>query len=220
MSWVMGWLPEPNWLTVFFVSLAFVSILTVVEKFVKKKIRERNKEENQQKKSSPENLSGKFGGSAVVQVRSAKDERDRYKAESEVEEKSKELTKLWSDFKGLQKQHGQLRVELYCSVIRSQMDLSVAVQFINISDIKLAKQITGYFRSLRGQRNLKEIKQIPWHENPSDSARVVIFWDHENASGLTAAFNECGLLEEGVDHRPKESRMVEEITIIVFNKDN
>ncbi len=95
MSSLMGWLPD--WLTVFFVALAFLFAFTVVEKFVKK-IRERKrqptietKEESQQKKSNSEKP-GEMFGSAVVQVRSANDERDQYR--TEADEKAKELTKL------------------------------------------------------------------------------------------------------------------------------
>ena len=51
------------------------------------------------------------------------------------------------------------------------------------------------------------------------AGQVVIFWDHDHAAGLTAAFNNCCLLEEGVDHRAKEPDMPEDITIVVFNKE-
>ena len=107
MSSLMGWLPD--WLTVFFVALAFLFAFTVVEKFVKK-IRERKrqptietKEESQQKKSNSEKP-GEMFGSAVVQVRSANDERDQYR--TEADEKAKELTKLRSDFKAFKQEHG------------------------------------------------------------------------------------------------------------------
>ena len=109
-------------------------------------------------------------------------------------------------------------VQLCCSTT-SPIGLSVAVQFINTNDVELAKQIKGWFFSLRGYWKLKEIEHIKWRQNPSGSARVVIFWDHGHAAGLTAAFNDCCLLEEGVDHRAKEPDMPEDITIVVFNKE-
>ena len=72
---------------------------------------------------------------------------DQYK--QEAEEKDKELSALRSDLKDLKQAYGRLRVQLCCSTT-SPMGLSVAVQFINTSDIELAKQIKGWFFSLRG----------------------------------------------------------------------
>ena len=160
-------------------------------------------------------------GSAVVRVRSAKDERDRYKAESESEEKSKELTKLRSDFKGLQKQHGQLRIELCGSEKLRPIGLSIAVQFIDAQDSALAKHINALFWSpLRPRWKTDQIDQIKWHQNPSGEARIVLFSDHEHAAGMTAAINDCELLEERVDRFPKKPDMKEDVTFIVFNESN
>ena len=101
MSELIGGLPA--WLMSLLAAVVGVLLFTLVESFVKKRIRERNKKEKQQQKST-ESPSGGLGGSAVVQVRSAKDERDRYKAEAN--EKAKELATLRNQFKDFKRQHG------------------------------------------------------------------------------------------------------------------
>ena len=220
MSWIMGWLPE--WLMVILVAIAGVYLFTLVESLAKKKIKERNKKESQQKKSNSEKP-GEMFGSAVVQVRSAKDASDRYKAESEAEETAKELAKLRSDFKAFKQKYGRWFLQ-WCGSTASPIGLSVSVQFIEPHDSNLAKQIKDAFSSFGGVWKIKPINQIKWQQNPSNQTRIVIFSDHERAhgmNGIKGTLNTwCLLDEERVDLYPKELHMSEDVTIIVFNKGN
>ena len=184
MSGIMGWLPE--WLMVILAAIAGVYLFTLVESLVKKKVRERNKKESQQKKSNLEKP-GEMSNSAVVQVRSAKDERDRYKAESEANEKAEELTKLRSRFKDFKKQHGLWRIQT-CGREDSPIGLSVSVQFIEPRDSGLAERILGFFISVRPIFKTNDIKPVTWFRNPSSNSRIVIFSNHPNAGGIKAAF--------------------------------
>ena len=215
MSSLMGWFPD--WLTVFFVSLAFLSLFTVIGNFVTKKIKGRNKKEKQQQKST-ENLSGGLGGSAVVQVRSANDERDQYR--TEADEKTKELTKLRSDFKAFKQKYGCWFIQWEGSK-PCPIGLSVAVQFIDLCDRNLAGKIWDLFFSSNGTWKRKSLKQVQWKRNPSSESRVVMFSDDERTDGIPAVFNDlCLIDEERVDLYSKHPGMSEDITIIVFNKDN
>ncbi len=219
----MGWLPD--WLTFFFVALAFLFAFTVVEKFVKK-IRERKrqptietKEESQQKKSNSEKP-GEMFGSAVVQVRSANDERDQYR--TEADEKAKELTKLRSDFKAFKQEHGLWRVQV-CGLEDSPIGLSVVVQFIEPRDSVLAERILGFFVSERPIFKTNDIEPVMWFRNPSSNSRIVIFSNHPNAGGIKAAFKYCDLLEEPVDKFEMSFSGTEQaafdIAIVVFPSD-
>ena len=217
MSGIMGWLPE--WLMVILAAIAGVYLFTLVESLVKKKVRERNKKESQQKKST-ENLSGGLGGSAVVQVRSAEEERDRYQYREKADETEKELTELRSYFKAFKQKYGRLFLQWGGSTTLP-IGLSVEVQFIELCDSNLAKKIWDLFFSIGGTWKRKPAEQVKWQENPSSESRVVIFSDHEHADGIKDTFNDfCLLDEERVDLYSKDPGMSEDITIIVFNKDN
>ena len=217
MSELMGWIP--GWLMTFLVAVAGVSLFTLVESFVKKKTKERNKKEKQQQKST-ENLSGGLGGSAVVQVRSAEEERDRYQYREKADEKEKELTELRSYSKAFKQKYGRWFLQWGGSTI-SPIGLSVAVQFIDLCDSNLAKKIWALFFSIGGTWKRKPVEQVKWQQNPSSESRVVIFSDHEHADGIKDTFNDfCLLDEERVDLYSKDPGMSEDITIIVFNKDN
>ena len=229
MSALMDWIPEWLWLLIA-VPMAYFA-LTVAENFVKK-IRERKrqptietKEESQQKKSDLEKP-GEMFGSAVVQVRSAKDERDRYKAKSEAEEQSKELAKLRNQIKDLKRDHGRLRIQM-CGSESHPMGLSLAVQFIELRDRVLAEKILGLFSSERQMFKMSEdndIETVKWFRNPSDKARVVIFSDHPHAEGIKDAFSDCDLLEEAVDRFQVSVAGIEQvpfdIAIVVFPSDS
>ena len=219
MSGIMGWLPE--WMAVLLAAIVGVSVFTLVESFVKKKIRERNKKESQQQKSNPENLSAKLGGLAVVQVRSANDERDQYR--TEADEKAKELTKLRSDFKAFKQKHGLWRVQV-CGFDNSPIGLSVVVQFIAPRDSGLAERILGFFVSARPIFKTNDIEPIMWFRNPSSNSRIVIFSNHPNAGGIKAAFKNCDLLEEPVDKFEMSFAGTEQaafdIAIVVFPTDS
>ena len=222
MSWLMDWIPE--WLVLLIAVLVAYFALTVGDNFVKK-IRKRKrqptietKEESQQKKSNSEKP-GEMFGSAVVQVRSAKDERDRYKAESE--EKSKELAKLRNQIKDLKRDQGRWRIRM-CGSESHSINLSVAVQFIESSDSGLAEKIRGLFfhESLIFRPKSNDIESVKWFRNPSNKARVVIFSDHPNAAGIKAALSDCDLLEEAVDkfqmNVARSEQVLFDIAIVVF----
>lgn len=223
MSWLMDWMPE--WLGLIIAMAVSFFALTVVENSVKK-IRERKrqpnietKEESQQKKSNSEKPS-LMSGSVVVQVRSAKDERDRYKAEAN--EKAKELATLRNQFKDFKRQHGLWRVH-ECGLDGTPIGLSVAVQFIEPRDSDLAEKILGFFCTAREIFKTNAIEQVKWFKNPSDKAQVVIFSDHAHANGIKAAFRACDLLEEKVDRFQMSVAGIEQvlfdIAIVVFPSD-
>ena len=215
MSSLMGWLSDS--LMVILAAIVGVSIFTLVEKFVKKKIRERNKEESQQKKSNLENLSTKLKLD-MIELGLAQDQRDEYKRQAE--DKEVELVGLQNQFKDFKQKYGRWWLQWGGSTTRP-IGLSVAVQFIELCDSNLAEKIRGLFFSLSGTWKRKPVEQVKWQRNPSSESRIVIFSDHEHADGIKNTFNNfCLLDEERVNLYSKEPGMSEDITIIVFNKNN
>ena len=142
---------------------------------------------------------------------------DEYKRQAE--DQKEELVNLRKKFESLQGQHGRFRIQ-QCGLRTYPIGLSVAFQFIVPGDSGLAKRIRDLFYTMSPIWDRKPIKHISWRQNPSSKTRIVIFSDHECSPGIESAFNECCLLEEGVDRRSKEPHMSEDVTIIVFNEDN
>ena len=221
----MSWIMDSDWLTVFFVSLAFLSLFTVVEKFVKKKIRERrgldpmgsserkNKineleiclsevttERDKYKEEFQQKKSHLEGldvklTAAMVQVSLAKGQRDEYK--QEVEDREKKLSDCWSAKEALHKDYGKAVLWAAGRNWKSR-ELSVAVQYVRVEDAKLAKQIRGLLAvHLQGDSYSKETGDhiLLPFENPS-CTRVVLFSDSEVGSEVQDTFNRYHLINE------------------------
>ena len=161
-------------------------------------------------------LWGRHKSAAKVQVQEgapkteveSKEHQEIAALKQEVQDKERELASVKQLF-------GRVRVDL-CGLDSDPMGLSVAVQFINTIDSRLASKIRGWFIDTRKIWKLKNIEQVRWSKNPNDEARVVIFSDEENAAGVQGAFNDCFLIGQPVGLQRKREGMTEDVTIIVF----
>ena len=146
---------------------------------------------------------------------------DNYKRQceektKELQERSEELSKLERKHQVLQEEYGRMWVDV-CGRNVEPLGLSVAVQFIDHHDSDLAEKVSGFFATAAWKT--KEIASIGWRRNPCSGGRIVIFSNHEHASGLEGAINTCELLNgEGVDRASREPHMVDDVTIIIFTK--
>ena len=222
MSWLMGWIPD--WLVVLLAAFVGVATFSLIESFVKKKIRERNKEENQQKKSNLESLRKKLD-LAMLEVESAQDQRDEYKRQ--VEDKEKKLSDCWGANEVLREDYGKAILWVQGRDWKSR-ELSVAVQHVRIEDAELAKQIRGLLAvhlqddSYSKENHTVEHILLPF-ENPSSTARVVLFSDSEVGIDIRIAFDRYKLISEKMDRFEKSfagGKVPEvDIAIVVFPPD-
>ena len=236
MSWFVDFITNmPDWLEVALVGVVLFVAFTKYEHWSKGREPEKQKDESERQLSGITAECNKYKEEAQqkeAELEKLKEQLEIEKSAANVfegqcdeykrqaEDKDEGLVELREKFKRLQREHGRWFLQWHGSQV-TPMNLSVVVQFIEPHDSNLAKQISDEFFSLGGVWNRKPIEQIKWFQNPSSSARIVIFSDHVYADGIRGAFNECCLLgEEKVGLYSKEPHMQEDVTIIVFNKDN
>lgn len=140
--------------------------------------------------------------------------------QKELAAETTKLSEISNSFRAFRVQDGRWRI-IQCGKADTSLGLTVAVYFIDSRDSDLAKMVRGFFSSeIPGWSPWKtlNVEQIPWRENPSSRARIVIFSDHPNAGGVKAAFNDCELLPERVDRFDKQTGMLVDVMIVIFDK--
>ena len=138
----------------------------------------------------------------------------------QIEDKDRELSDLRGKYEVLQKEHGHAVLWAAGQECKSR-GLSVAVQYVRIEDSELAKNIRSDFAYyLQGgyKHPSTEHINLPFN-NPSMSARIVIFSDSDVGGSVKDAFNRYNLLDEKVAHFEKSlaGKLPEvDIAIVVF----
>lgn len=171
---------------------------------------------NRSEESPPTNTDPLSDEERVYRQISKEKARQLEKRRKKLEETSEELAGLRKRHEALRKQHGEMWIQL-CSKAPEPLGLSVAVQFVDINDLNLAKQADALFPATFWKK--KEIKQISYTQNISD-CRIVIFGNHKHIGGLRAAINDCGLLGEQVASLPPmDPSMREDVRIVIFPRE-
>ena len=142
------------------------------------------------------------------------------KYEQQVEDKERELSDLRGRYEALQKEHGHAVLWATGQECKSR-GLSVAVQYVRIEDSELAKKIRScfaYYLQSGYKHPSTEHINLPFN-NPSMSARIVIFSDSDVGSDVKHALNDYNLLGEKVANYEKSfaGKLPDvDIAIVVF----
>ena len=158
---------------------------------------DQHKKETRQKKADLKELDAKFK-LAMNRVTVVEAQRDEYKGA--VEDKEKKLSDCRGKHEALRKDYGGAILWVQGRNWKSR-GLSVAVQHVRVEDAELAKRIRGLLADrLQGDSHSRENHKvehilIPF-DNPSGTARVVLFSDSEVGTEVTDAFNRHKLISE------------------------
>ena len=151
-------------------------------------------------------------------------ETERDECKRQVEDKRNQLSELRDMYEDRQKEYGKACLWVAGQKCNSR-GLTVAVQYVKIEDIELAKKIRGLFAYHLQSRDPLNSKKYPAEhintpfDNPSREVRIVIFSDSDVGSDVKNAFNRYNLLDEKVANYEKSfaGKLPEvDIAIVVF----
>jgi len=116
------------------------------------------------------------------------------------------------------RQFGRWRIKL-CGQSNEPLNLTVCVQYVRSEDRELAVDISKLFVTVAAESpwNSFGVENVLSTDNPSYSARIVLFSDHPNSGGVVAAMKDCRLVEGKIARQRVEHDQDYDVLIVIYD---